>query len=298
MLLFVLKGIARLFSALPLNLALATGRRLGWVYGYVIRYHHPDAMEALRRSFPEKTEPELRSILKRMYLNLGMNVVEELRMGHVTDRYLHDHVSWEGESHVRESLTKGKGLLVLSAHMGNWDLLCSIAPRFNYPTTIITKNIKNSSVNQFWMDARKQFGLKFVPAHNSYRQCLAALRKNEIVGFVLDQNMIRTEGIFVEFFGKPACTTPGLAYMAAQSGAAVVPAFMLRQPDGRHLVKALPAIPPPPDRKPETILAYTERYTKIIEDMIRQHPDQWIWIHRRWRTVPAAQEAPPAQQSA
>jgi KDO2-lipid IV(A) lauroyltransferase len=298
MLLWVVRGISRFFSALPLHAALAVGRRLGWVYGYVIRYHHRDATEALRRSFPQKTAAELRHILKTMYLNLGMNVAEEFRMRRVTDQYLHDYVSWEGEEHVRETLAKGKGLLVLTAHMGNWDLLCSIAPRFNYPTTIITKNIKNDSINQFWMESRKRFGLKFVPAHNSYRQCLAALRKNEIVGFALDQNMIRPEGIFVDFFGKPACTTPGLAFMAAQSGAAVVPAFMLRQPDGRHLVRALPPIPPPPDRKPETILAYTQLYTRVIEDMIRQYPDQWIWLHRRWRTVPEAQANLPAQQSA
>jgi KDO2-lipid IV(A) lauroyltransferase len=213
-------------------------------------------------------------------------------MGRVTEDYLRDYVVWEDEVHMRNVLAAGKGLLVLASHMGNWDLLCTMAPHFNFPSTIITKKIKNESLNRFWMEARARFGLKFVPAHNSYRQCLAALRKNEIVGFVLDQNMIRTEGIFVDFFGKPACTTPGLAYMSAQSGAAVTPVFITRQPGGRHIVKVLPAIPPPPDRKPETVRLYTQQYTRIIEDMIRQYPDQWIWIHRRWRTVPeAAQES-------
>lgn len=283
----VARGLSRLFSALPLHWALAIGRRLGWIYGYVIRYHRLDAIEALRRGLPEKTDAERRKILKKMYLNLGMNLVEEFRMSCVTDSYLHDFVSWEGEAYAHEVLAKGKGLLVLSAHTGNWDLLCSIAPRSLGPSTIITKNIKNSSLNEFWMESRRRFGLKFVPAHNSYRLCLTALRKNEVVGFILDQNMIRTEGLFVNFFNKPACTTPGLAYMAAQSGAAVVPMFMLRQPDGHHLIKALPPISPPPDRKPETILAYTQRYTQIIEDIVRQYPEQWIWIHRRWRTTSA-----------
>lgn len=296
MLLSVLKGLSKLFSTMPLSRALAIGRGLGWFYGSVIRYHRRDALEALRRSLPEKTEAERRSILKGMYLNLGMNAAEDLRLSQVTDEYLRDFVTWDGEAHAHDVLAAGKGMLVLSCHMGSWDLLCSIAPHFNYPTTIITKNIKNDSLNRFWMEARTRFGLKFVPAHNSYRLCLSALRKNEIVGFILDQNMIRTEGIFVDFFGKPACTTPGLAYLSAQSGAAVVPVFMIREAGGRHRVKALPAIPPPPDRKPETIAAFTQQYTKIIEEMIRQYPDQWIWIHRRWRTTPQAGD--PAQQSA
>ena len=287
MLLFILKGLSKLFSAMSLKRALAIGRGLGWFYGSVIRYHRRDAIEALRRSLPEKTEVERLRILADMYRNLGMNVAEDLRLSHVTDEYLRNYISWEGESYAHEVLAAGKGLLVLSSHMGSWDLLCSIAPHFEYPTTIITKNLKNDSVNRFWMEARKRFGLKFVPAHNSYRLCLGALRKNEIIGFILDQNMIRTEGIFVDFFGKPACTTPGLAFLSAQSGAAVLPVFMIRQADGHHLVKALSPIPPPPDRKPETIATYTQQYTKAIENMVRQYPDQWIWIHRRWKTTPA-----------
>ena len=286
MLIVILKGLSRFFSALPLNMALSIGRGLGWFYGSIIRYHRKDAIEALRRSLPEKSEAERRAILKTMYLNLGMNLVEDFRLTHITDEEMRRLIAWEGEQNARDVLANGKGMIVLAAHLGNWDILCTIAPKFNYPATIITKKIKNEALNKFWMDSRSRFGLKFVPAHNSYRQCLTALRKNEIVGFILDQNMINTEGVFVDFFGKPACTSPGLAYMAAQSGAAVVPVFIHRGPNGTHTVKMLPAIPPPPDRKPDTISDYTQRYTRIIENAVREHPDQWIWIHRRWRTQP------------
>lgn len=295
MLLTILKGLARFFSALSLPAALSLGRGLGWVYGSVIRHHRKDAVEALQRSLPEIPEAGRKIILEKMYSNLGMNIAEEFRLGSVSSDYLASNILWEGESHVHTVLAEGKGLLVLTAHIGNWDLLCTIAPHFNYPTTIITKNIKNNAINKLWMEVRARFGLKFVPAHNSYRQCLTALRKNEIVGFILDQNMIDKEGIFVDFFGKPACTTPGLAYMSAQSGATVVPVFMIRQENGRHLVKCLEPIAPPPDRKPETIQEFTQRYTRVIEDVIRQYPDQWIWVHRRWKTKP---KPAAAQQSA
>lgn len=292
MLLIILKGLSKFFSGLPLPVALALGRGLGWFYGTVIRHHRRDAVEALRFSFPEKSETDRSRIIKRMYQNLGMNAVEELRMASVDNTYLGNNIIWEGESHARTVLEAGKGMLVLTAHLGNFDLLCTIAPKFNYPTTIITKNIKNNAINTLWMEARSRFGLKFVPAHNSYRQCLSALRRNEIVGFILDQNMINTEGVFVNFFGRPACTSPGLAYMAAQSGAGVVPVFMIRLDKGRHLVKIMPALPLPPDRKPETIEKFTQLYTSVIEDMVRHYPEQWIWVHRRWKTKPATAVSP------
>lgn len=299
MFLLLLKGISRLFGAIPLHTALRIGRGLGWFYGTVIRHHRRDAASALRRSFPEKSDAERQAILLEMYKKLGMNAAEELRMPTVSDAYLRDNILWDDESIIRDALAKGKGLLTLTAHLGNFDLLCTIAPHFNYPTTIITKTIKNRAINAWWMEARSRFGLKFLPAHNSYRQCLSALRKNEIVAFILDQNMINTEGIFVDFFEKPACTSPGLAYMSAQSGAPVVPVFMIRLENGLHRVKILPAVAPPPDRKPETIRQFTQLYTKIIEDVIREYPDQWIWVHRRWKTVPEAmQPARTGQQSA
>ncbi len=286
MLTTILKTLFSMVSRLSLPRALALGRGLGWLYGSVIRYHRRDAFIALRRSFPEKSEKDIRQIVHRMYRNLGMNFVELCRLTAMTQEDLKNLVTMDGEENVLEALKQKKGVIFLSAHLGNWDMLCSFAPRWGYPLTIITKNIKNKALNEYWMDIRQRFGLRFLPAHNSYRACLSALRKNELIGFILDQNMIRDEGVFVDFFGKPACTTPGLAYMSAQSGAPVIPAFMIRESGGRHRVKILPALAPPPDRKPETIQAATQEYTRIIEQMIREYPEQWIWIHRRWRTVP------------
>ena len=291
---WLLRALIRIASSLSLHSDLKLGCVLGWIYGSVISYHRKDALDALARAFPEKSERERRQILDRMYRNLGMNLLETMRFPSRTDEQLKALIRVEGEDIVKELLGRGKGLIFLSAHIGNWDLMCTIAPRFGYPLTIITKDIKNKAVNELWMDIRQRFGLRFVPAHNSYRQCLTALKKNELVGFILDQNMIRTEGVFVDFFGKPACTTPGLAYMSAQSGAPVVPVFTIREKDGCHLIKVLPPIEPPPDRKPETAHEYTQKYTKAIEDVVRQYPDQWIWIHRRWRTVPDPSSVPTA----
>ncbi len=282
----LLNAIAAFCSWLSLPAALSFGRGLGWIYGSVIRYHRKDAIEALHRAFPEKPHDEILGIVRSMYANLGTNAVELFRMPGMTDEFLRTHIDVEGEPLAKDAMARGKGVIILTGHIGNWDLLAAGTPRLGYPLTIITKVMKNKAANDFWMEMRMRFGMKTVPAHNSYRACLSVLRKNELLGFILDQNMIRKEGVFVDFFGKPACTTPGLAYLSAQSGAPVVPVFMIRLEHGRHLIKVLPPIEPPPDRESATIRDYTQRYTKIIEEMIRQYPDQWTWIHRRWRTKP------------
>jgi len=279
-------------GALPLPLALALGRGLGWFYGSVIRYHRRDAQEALERSFPENTPVECRQIIRRMYAGLGMNLVELIRLISLNPEQLTgDYIRVEGEEHIRQALERKKGALILTGHIGSWDLLCTVTPRFGYPLTVITKKIKQESLNRLWLDIRERFGVQFVPAHNAYRQCLKALRNNELIGFILDQNMINTEGVFVDFFGKPACTSPGLAYMAAQSQAPVIPAFIRRRPDGGHVIQIRPLIEPPASREPEAIHDATQIYTRTLEGYIRQHPEDWIWIHRRWRTQPPSGSA-------
>lgn len=277
--------------ALPSSRALAVGRALGWVFGSVIRYHRQDAFEALARSLPDQTEAERKRIVRSMYANLGMNLVETARLRHLTPEQASNLAYFDHEERVHEALARGKGVIVLTAHVGSWDLLCTLTPAFGYPITVITKLMRNKALHDLWIDIRTRFGVRFLPPHNSYRPCLAALRRKELIGFILDQNMIDKEGVFVDFFGRPACTSPGLAYLAAHAQCPVLPAFATREPDGRHRIRILPALDPPPDRKPETIAQSTQTYTRIIEDVVRAFPDQWIWIHRRWKTQPK-QEPP------
>jgi KDO2-lipid IV(A) lauroyltransferase len=225
-----------------------------------------------------------------------VNQLEMLRwMGGGADE-LARRISVTGMEHATEALARKKGVLVLTAHIGNWDLM-GLWAASQLPLTIISKEIKNRSLNAFWMEKRKHHGLRIVPARDSYRACLRVLKAGECLGFVLDQNMTRPNGIFVEFFGRPASTTPGLAALSAHTGAPVLPVFMVRRADGRHEVKVLPLLEPPATRKADAIAEATQRYTRIIEDVIRQHPDQWIWMHRRWRTqrLPSSTGPPPSR---
>ena len=275
-------GLARLSRPAALRL----GRRLGWVYGALIRHHRADALAALRHSLPERTAPECRRLLDAVYRNLAVNYVEVLRLAGGADDDLRQLVTFEGEEIVQAALRRGQGALVLTAHLGNFDLLAMFSAQRGYPLTIVSKEIKNPVINDLWMRLRERYGVKIVRSHNSLRGCLRALKNDGLLGFILDQNRPRGQGVFVTFFGRPACTTPGLAFISAVARAPVIPAFIHRTADDRHHLRILPAIEPPADRGAGSLLRATQQYTTVIEQEIRRHPDQWIWMHRRWKTQP------------
>ncbi len=289
-----LNAFARAVAALPLGLAQALGRALGSIGYVLIRRHRRAQVRELERCFPGLARSDLKRRLRRVYQGMALNYIEVFRWLGGRAEELEARIAVSGFEHYERAAAAGRGVLVLTAHTGNWDLLGLWAAR-RMPLTIISKELRSRGANRFWMEARARCGIAIVPAHNSYRACLAALRRGGTLGFILDQNMTRMEGIFVEFFGKPACTTPGLAFMAAHTRAPVLPVFILRAPDGTHRVEFHPALDPPPDREPDTLRRATQDYTRRIEDVIRRHPDQWIWMHRRWRTQPPADERGPAR---
>jgi Kdo2-lipid IVA lauroyltransferase/acyltransferase len=282
----IVKIISRLLAALPRAAALRFGRFCGWIFGSLVRHHRRDALAALSRSFPELSRGEILRIADRMYANLGMSAIETLRLPYSSVAEIERIVEWKGLEHVERALEQGRGVLVLTAHLDNWELFSILAPRF-FPTRcyVIAKDIK-SRFGQHYVDwNRKVFGLNILPAKKSYRLCLRALKDNAVIGFVIDQNMIRREGEFVQFFGQPACTTLGLAHLAARTGAPVLPAIPVRKPGGLHEITILPPLDPPAGSEQAALIAATQRYTDVIESAIREHPDQWIWIHRRWKTT-------------
>ncbi len=289
--LMFLKMMSCFFAALPLRMALSLGRGMGAAFECFVARGRRRADEHLAACFPEKSASDRHRIRRQMFAHLGMNTVEIFRwMGGRTDE-LRARIECSSIPIAEAAAARGKGVLALVAHIGNFDLM-GLWAAGKIPLTIISKELKNEALNQFWMKKRAEAGLNIVPAHNSYRDCLRVLKRGEFLGFILDQNMTRDEGIFVEFFGRPACTTPGLAMLSAHSGAPVMPVFMVRRADGRHEVFVRPPMDPPPDRTPESLAAATQAYTRVVEEMVRAHPEQWIWMHRRWRTQPL----PPKQE--
>ena len=289
---WVLRGLARAGAALPAGAATALGNGIGWILAHVVRLRRTYVLETLARCFPEKTPAERRALYAEVCRQQALNVVELLRYAGGREAELAARFAVGGREHVEAARALGKGVLVLIAHFGNYALLALQVPRlFGYPLSVIAKPLRNPTLNEIWWELQRQAGVNGIPARNAYRASVRALKDNGIVGFMLDQNRPAAQGVFVDFFGQPASTTPGLAVMSAQTGAPVLPVFIRRTPEGRHLVEVRPLVEPPPDRQPETIRAFTAACTRIIEDEIRQYPEQWLWWHKRWKSRPPDETA-------
>lgn len=282
-----LNFLARRAAGMSLPAAYRLGNALGWFVGRVVRPRRKYILRTLAERMPETTPAERARIADGMYRGLALNTLETFRVaGGRLDETL-TGVSIEGEDQIREALANGHGVLLLVAHIGNWDLMGMAAPRFGYPLTFLSKRVKNKGLNESWMKLRRETGVRILPPKNSYRDCLRVLKKNELLGFMLDINRPGPEAIFVDFFGCPAATTPGLAFLSAHSGAPVLPVFIHRSGVGRHRIQIHPAIPPPAKRDADSILEATQLYTRAIEDEVRRKPEDWLWMHKRWRTQPS-----------
>ena len=288
----LLKTTAKVVALLPLGWALALARHWGWMLARVVRLRRAYVLETLARCFPEKTDRERREVYAEMCRHQATNLMELMRFAGGKDAELGGLLDVRGEEIVQAALSRGKGVLILIAHFGNYDLMGLYASKlFGYPLTIITKTLKDAKLNALWWEMRRKAGVTEIPAHKAYRPCVRALQQNGLVGFMLDQNRPNPQGVYVDFFGRLASTTPGLALMSAQTGAPVVPVFMRRTPEGRHVLEVRPILEPPPDRKEETLLAFTAACTKIIEEEVRRFPAQWLWLHKRWKSRPEGEGA-------
>lgn len=282
----IIRFLSWLSACLSPSQVQRVGRALGWLLGSGLRFRRGEVQTTLQRCFPEKTPAEVRIVADGMYRHLGTLLIESLRTSHMDLAALAAEVDFSGFEQGMHILDQGRGLIVLTAHVGNFELLAMMAALKGAPLTVITKALKPKWLNDWWIETRGKFGVKMLPARHSYRYCREVLKANGILGFILDQNMKRNRGIFVDYFGRPACTSPGLAILSAQSGAPVLPVFMLREPGGRHQIHVFDLLPPPVRADKEAIRQATQAYTAIIERFVRAHPDQWIWLHRRWRTQP------------
>lgn len=271
---------------------MALARHWGWILAHGVRLRRTYVLDTLARCFPGKSAPERQAIYAEMCRHQALNLMELMRFAGGKDAELGDLLEVRGEEIVKAALARGKGVLILIAHFGNYDLMGLYASKlFGYPLTIITKTLKNAKLNELWWEMRRKAGVNEIPARKAYRPCVRALKQNGLVGFMLDQNRPNPQGVYVDFFGKLASTTPGLAFMSAQTGAPVAPVFMRRTPEGRHVLEVRPILEPPPDRKEETLLAFTAACTKIIEDEVRLYPAQWLWLHKRWKSRPEGEGA-------
>ncbi|MBI5778696.1 MAG: lysophospholipid acyltransferase family protein [Planctomycetes bacterium] len=290
----LLKLLSLFARLLPLSLALKSGEVLGLLFHYLFPSRRRITLDNLRQAFatlhaPRSTLHALRYspalIARSMARHMGRNAIEFLRLPALTKDNMDTYIKWSGLEHLDNALKLNKGAFVLTAHIGNWDLVASGYSLKGYKVNLITKHLRIEFLNRFWLASRAEKNIVQLYREGSIKEIINALKRNEIMGFILDQHTHKSDGILVDFFGRPCWTTPGLAVLAQRYDAPVVPSFIIRQPDGTHKVFVEPAIPfVEKDTQEETIRYNTQAYTNVLERYIRQYPDQWIWMHRRWKT--------------
>ena len=280
----ILKGFSFFFNLFPEGFALWFGRQLGSLGYYLDWEHRSVALENLHLAFgQEKSASQIRTIAKRTFQNFGMMAIEFFRIPGMNTEDFKKKVSFEGLDEALKLLEKKKGGLLLIGHFGNWELMALMSKVIGNPILVIAKPINQKGVDRWITEIRKVTGLELIPPENASRKVFKALSQNRVVGILIDQRAKRSRGVWADFFGRKAPTTPGLAVLAIRTGAPVVPVFMIRNGFEKHrlLIKEPLELVETGDMKKD-VEANTQLFTHTLESMIRQYPDQWFWVHRRW----------------
>ena len=278
-------------NILPQDLSLKIGRFLGLLFYKIDKKHRKHTLNNLKIAFPTKTENELSDIAIKFYKNLGMVFVEIFRLNKYKESNIDDFVEYDFDQ-IKNIYGK-QGILLLTAHFGNWELLAKTFGLKGYKGNVLARPLDNPYIEKILYDLRTASGNKVIyNRENAVKNIIKALNEKEIVGFLPDENASKRIGVFVDFFGVKACTMPGMANIAAKTKLPVVPAFIVRikGKDGNYSKHRLIIEPPldikyTGDRKTDT-MNILKLFNEKIEDIIKQYPEQWFWIHNRWKTRP------------
>ena len=273
---------------LPKRWVMQIGRSIGMLYYYSVKKRREIALNNLQIAFgTNRTAGQRRQICKASFVNVGKTCVEFLRFRKLNAENIWDQVTVEGRENLYTALEAGKGAIVFLAHFGNWELLSLVyGALIPDRAKAIAFPLKNELLNTYLWQHREQLSLELIPRNRAVRETLRALRNNQAIGFFADQNA-GPEGVFVDFLGKPASAVRGPAVLALKTGAPLIFSLSIRQPDDRHHVYISPAIQPEPtDNFENDVERYTTQMLKQLETYIHKYPEQWLWLHNRWKTQP------------
>ncbi|HWZ25047.1 MAG TPA: lysophospholipid acyltransferase family protein [Verrucomicrobiae bacterium] len=242
----------------------------------------------LRLAFPDWTATQRAAVIRKMTRNLGWMVAEFAHLPKYSKQNIEDLVILDGHENFLQGHQQGKGVLYLTGHIGAWELSSFAHALYGYPLHYMARPLDNRKLDQLVNQYRSLSGNRPIFKNESARTMLKVLKDAGTVGILADQNTMREEGVFVDFFGTPACATTGLARVALHTGAAVVPGYVYWDP---QLEKYRLRFEPPVEltrtgNTDRDILENTQKFTKVLEQIIRKYPDQWVWLHGRWNTRP------------
>ncbi|MCX7993657.1 MAG: lysophospholipid acyltransferase family protein [Fimbriimonadales bacterium] len=272
-----------LFRTLPMGVAQRLGAGLGLLAYALSRRYRRVAIRNLQRAFPDWSPAQARATARRVFRNFGVSMAEFFKAPSMTRAQIEQRLTVVGLEHLDAALREGKGVLLITGHFGNWELMARYLCMLGYPIAVIARDADDRGTTELITMLRERSGYRVFPRGNAARLVLKALRANEVVGILPDQN---AGDVFVEFFGQKAGSVAGPAVFHLRTGAPLVPLFNVRLPGDYHRVEILPPMrfEPTGDAQADT-QRVMQALHDVLENYVRRYPDQWLWLHDRWKSA-------------
>ena len=288
----VVKALMWLAGTLPRPSALRLFSTLGALAFYVQPRARVVTEVNLSMAMPDLSRRELRRLARRVWADLGRNCLDVLRFPRSGWEELDKLVRVEGLQTLEEALSHGRGVIAVTGHIGNWETMGAYFSMRGYPLSVLARPLRDERLERVLDSQRRGKGIRPISRIANARPAYESLKRGDMLGVLIDQDT-PVKGVFCDFFGRPAFTPAGPAYLAMRTGAAVVPMAISMQSDGTHLVrimKAVDASAKDGDDKDRRALEITAECTRSLETLIRYEPTQWVWMHERWKTRPEQQK--------
>lgn len=292
----VLRAVTGLADRMGDRSAERLGERLGravWSLGM----RRDVTLDNLRHAFPDREEDWIRDVAKRSYAHLGREMVVTLRFQNATPAEIVARTRITGLEIIREAIDAGTGVVLVTGHLGNWELSAASLAARGIPVDVVMQRQSNPLADEAINANRRRLGLNPIDRREAPRKGLRTLRNGGLLGFVADQDA-RSGGVFVPFFGRPASTHRGPALLALRTGAPLIAGTCIRTQGGTYDAVATPILASRDGDPDEAVERMTAAYTAVFEAAIRQAPEQYLWQHRRWKSSPSTASAPTAEEEA
>jgi len=272
-------------SGIPKNIVCFIGRILGAIIYHVDIPHKRIVTRNLKFAYSEWADEEVYRVSRKVFRNLGIAILEILQMAFFSKEDFLQNIRIRGEEHLFDAVAGGKGIIIISAHLGNWEAASLFSPcYFGYPVTVVVRKIESGIINRWILKLRTRFGNSIIDKEGALPEMMQTLRSGKILAMMIDQGTTKSEGVELLFYGKKVTVTPAAAMLALRCKSPVLPVFCIREEDQK-----LAIIIEPPVQLVRTkdlrddLKTNTQIMTDVIEKAVRKYPDQWLWLHKRWK---------------
>jgi KDO2-lipid IV(A) lauroyltransferase len=287
------RGIVGAIGLFPLAASIKIGESFAKIPFRLLKRLRSVGHRNLELALPELSRQEHERILRGVFASFGRQLGFVSHLHRLTPKKLGEIIEVEGLEYCEQARAAGGGTIIFTAHFGGWELSHSVIAALNYPMNIVVRRIDNPKIESLVGNLRSRFGSRTIDKKESAKAMLRILQKNEFLGILVDLNAQEHEGVFVDFFGVPASTTTGVAKLALRTKSVVLPGFPVWQKEKKRYVLKIcePVEIPDTGNAEENIRILTQNITAKVEEFVRQYPDQWLWIHKRWHTQPKGEKA-------